>query len=197
MALSTFKGPVDSRAGFKINGTLITSTADEINALHSSAVSNADLVKLHAITSTAAEMSELHSSGVLSADLVKLHAVVSTAAQVDQREKNVRILLDPNGQVVYLPMPFASTVKKIYATIEGVLTTADEVITAKNNAGTGMTSGVITLVQAGSAAGNTYSVTPSANNTFTAGQNMRLDFDGGNATATTYVDICVVYSITG
>jgi len=40
----------------KINGTSMTSTATELNTLASSGVSNADLVKLHAITATAANL---------------------------------------------------------------------------------------------------------------------------------------------
>lgn len=49
--------------GLKLGGTLVTASAAEINTLHSSAVSNADLVKLHAVTSTAAELNIL--TGVL------------------------------------------------------------------------------------------------------------------------------------
>ncbi len=221
MALTTFKGPVDSTAGFKIGGVAIsasaaelnildgvtasaaelnildgvTSSAAELNILDGVTSSTAELNILDGVTASAAEISTLASSGITNADLVKVHAVVSTAAELDTIYLNASVKLGA-AVVAYVPIPEACTVNKIYATIDGILETADEVITTKNNAGTGLTSGVITLVQSASAAGNTYSVTPSANNTFTAGQNLRLDCNGGNTNAVTVVRVCIVASRT-
>lgn len=47
---------IPSASSFKIAGTSLTPTAAELNVLHSSGVTNADLVKLHAVGSTAAEI---------------------------------------------------------------------------------------------------------------------------------------------
>jgi hypothetical protein len=65
-------------------GTSVTSTAAEINTLALSGITNADLVKLHAVTASKDEINTLTSSGVSNADLVKLRAVTATAAEIDK-----------------------------------------------------------------------------------------------------------------
>lgn len=60
-----------------IGSTAITATGAEINTLHSSAVTNADLVKLHAVTASAVELNKLASSG---AKVPSGTQVVNTAA---------------------------------------------------------------------------------------------------------------------
>lgn len=47
-----------STRGLKLGSTVVTATAAELNTLASSAVSNADLVKLHAVTKTAAQLND-------------------------------------------------------------------------------------------------------------------------------------------
>lgn len=105
--------------------TDLTSTATEINQLHESNVTKADLVKLHGVTATAtelntlngitsttSELNQLHESGVVKADLVKLHAVTVTAPEINHLSgvtSNVQTQID--GKV-----DKTSTVKKIYAT---------------------------------------------------------------------------------
>lgn len=84
----------------------------------------------------------------------------------------------------HIVIPFACTVVRIYSVIMGVLTTGDEALTFENNAGTGLTAGVITITQSGSADGNIDSATPTANNTFTAGQKLTCAIGGENGTAT-------------
>ena len=61
----------------------ITSTALELSTLYLSGITNADLVRLHAITSSAAEMSTLAASGITNADLVKLHALTATYLEIN------------------------------------------------------------------------------------------------------------------
>ena len=81
-----------------------------------------------------------------------------------------------------IKMPYAGTVTEIY----GYLTKATVGATAgtcvsKNNAGTTITDGTITTTAGGDARGAAYSVTPSANNTFVAGD--ILTFTTATATA--------------
>jgi hypothetical protein len=82
--------------------------------------------------------------------------------------------------------PNAATVTKVRSFVTGALSGTDAgTITCQNNAGTGMTGGVITIPLS-SAVATENSVTPSANNTFTAGQKMQLvvakTTTGGTAT---------------
>ena len=64
-------------------GTSVTSSASEINTLASSGITNADLVKLHAVTASKDEINTLTSSGVSNADLVKLHAVTASKDEIN------------------------------------------------------------------------------------------------------------------
>jgi len=68
-----------------------------------------------------------------------------------------------------IKMPYAGTVSEIYAyAVKAIAATDNGTIVAKDNAGTTMTSGTITYT-ASDARGTAYTVTPSANNTFVAG----------------------------
>ena len=115
---------------------------------------------------------------------------------VQERYHHVTITLgtadDPEAFVVFHR---ACTVTKIYTAIDQALTTADEVLTFKNNAGTALTSGAITITQSGSAAGDVDSSTPTANNTFAAGEKMEIETDGANGAAAR-CDITVVAELT-
>lgn len=108
--------------------------------------------------------------------------VAMTAAELAQRTMVVPITLGTadNYDIV---IPYTGTVTNVYTVIDRALTTADETLTLQNNAGSGMTGGVITITQSGSAEGDIDSVTPTANNTFTAGQKMRIVIGGENGAA--------------
>jgi hypothetical protein len=86
------------------------------------------------------------------------------------------------AQVVYAVIPFACTVTKVSSVISNAFATANCIVTVANNAGSSM--GTITIATAGSAAGDIDTLSPSSNNTFTAGQTIRLTSDGGGTTAT-------------
>lgn len=77
---------------------------------------------------------------------------------------------------------YAGRVVKIWSVIEGVLTTADATLTAKIN-GVAITTGVITITQAGSAAGDIDTAVPTAANIVAVGDELSLTVGGGNATA--------------
>ncbi|MDQ2084700.1 hypothetical protein RA307_31350 [Xanthobacteraceae bacterium Astr-EGSB] len=77
----------------------------------------------------------------------------------------------------------AGRIVKIWSVTEGVLTTGDATLTAKIN-GVAVTDGVVTITQAGSAAGDKDSATPSAANVVAVGDDLSLTVGGTNATAT-------------
>lgn len=89
--------------------------------------------------------------------------------------------------------PIAGDISKIYSVLHGAITGADCGFTFEI-AGTAVTSGAITITQAGSAAGDVDSSTPSAAKTLTAGQAIEIISDGGstgavNATFTFIIDV--------
>ena len=87
---------------------------------------------------------------------------------------------------------FTGTITGIYACVGGTIGTGDGVITPKNNAGTTMTDGEITFTS-GDVTGTAETSTPTANNTFVAGDVLTFaasGSDGGNA------QICIDYTRT-
>lgn len=88
------------------------------------------------------------------------------------------------GANVYRVMsPVAGKVVNISSITEGVLTTGDATLTGKIG-GNAITNGVITITQAGSAAGDKDFAAPTAANTVAAGDELSLTVGGTNATAT-------------
>ena len=78
--------------------------------------------------------------------------------------------------------PVAGKITKVWSITEGVLTTGDATLTGRIGA-TLITNGVITIAQAGSAAGDVDSATPTANNVVVAGDGISFTVGGTNATA--------------
>lgn len=85
--------------------------------------------------------------------------------------------------VYYAVSPVAGRITAIRSITEGVLTTGDATLTSKIN-GTGVTGGVITITQSGSAAGDVDLAVPTAANAVTVGDKISLTVGGSNATAT-------------
>lgn len=83
---------------------------------------------------------------------------------------------------VYVVAPIAGTVSKIYSVLQGAITVADSVVTASIG-GVNLTNGSLTVAQSGSAAGDVDSCTPTANNTVSAGQAIKITTDGASTTA--------------
>jgi len=102
------------------------------------------------------------------AELNLLDGVLSTTAEIDQRALSWTMTLG-TANSDFIVIPYACTVTTIYTVITAAIATGDEVITFKNNAGSAMANGVLTIANAGSAAGDIDSVSPTTNNTFTAG----------------------------
>lgn len=82
---------------------------------------------------------------------------------------------------VYVPIPYAGTVKKITTVLQGSISTTDDTITVYNAAGASM--GTITVAVSGSAAGTVDTLSPSSNNTVSADSYIRLTSAGASASA--------------
>ncbi len=114
-----------------------------------------------------------------------------------------------NSRLVSLPVSFVTanqgtmtvyfnsdvTVNKVRALVTSALSGSDDgTITCKNNAGSSMSGGVVTLV-ASSPVASEATATPTTNNTFTSGQKMQLTVakttTGGAAT------VFIEYTVTG
>jgi hypothetical protein len=80
---------------------------------------------------------------------------------------------------VWVVSPIAGTIEKIYSVIDGAIATADCALTAEIG-GTLVTGSGITITQAGSAAGDVDSSTPSAANTVAAGEAIEIITDGAS-----------------
>lgn len=93
--------------------------------------------------------------------------------------------LDALDLKVYFPTGGAGKfiVKKVRSFLTVIITTADSVITVKDDEGTPATMGTLTITESGCAVGNEDSVdtSASANNVITAGGALTLSIDGGAA----------------
>jgi hypothetical protein len=94
----------------------------------------------------------------------------------------VRVATLVGANVYRVLSPFAGRVVKIWSVIEGVLTTGDATLTGKID-GVAITNGVITITQAGSAAGDKDTAVPTAANVVPVGGELSLTVGGSNATA--------------
>lgn len=86
----------------------------------------------------------------------------------------------------YVPN-FAGSITKIRSVLNGALATGDATLQAKIN-GTNVTNGLITATQSGSAAGDVDVATPTAANTFAAGDVISIT-GGGASTATATANV--------
>lgn len=91
-------------------------------------------------------------------------------------------LVGGNAQVKHVVSPVAGDIAQIYSVIEGALTTGNATLTA-DIGGVAVTTGVITITQAGSAAGDMDSVTPTAAKTVAAGSVIGITVGGANDAA--------------
>ena len=103
----------------------------------------------------------------------------------------VRIADISTAETIYVPIPVASTLVKVWSALSATIATADSVVTFSNHAGASM--GDLTIAFTGSAAKDVDSLTPSTNNTFTAGQVLTIANDGG---ATNTAPVILVIQLT-
>lgn len=103
-------------------------------------------------------------------------------------------LLGSGANAQYVVSPVTGTITKIYATTNAALTTGNGTITS-SIAGVAVTNGAVTLTQAASAAGSTFSASPSAANAVTAGTSVIKLLVGGTQAATTDGTVVIEYTL--
>lgn len=99
-------------------------------------------------------------------------------------------LVSANAEVKRVVSPVAGTIEKIYSTINGALTVGDATLTGKIGAAA-ITNGVVTITQAGSAAGDVDVATPTAARTVAVGDVISVTV-GGTQTAAKLADVTIL-----
>jgi hypothetical protein len=102
----------------------------------------------------------------------------SSIKQVNKKEFTYTIDTLNTAASYYWVCPYAGVISKVWSVIDGALTGANAVITFEI-ANVAVTNGTITITQAGSAAGDVDSCTPTAARTLSAGQALEIICDGG------------------
>ncbi len=118
-------------------------------------------------------------------------SITATAAELNETTLHLDIADGSADATYYLVSPHAGTISKIYTVTDGVVSTADITVTA-NIGVTAVTTGVVTIATAASAAGDVDSATPTAANVVTAGQAMNFVVAGGGAGGSPRVHLAVV-----
>lgn len=98
-------------------------------------------------------------------------------------------LVSSSADVIRIVSPVAGDIAKIYTVLDGALAVGDVTLTAKIGA-TPVTDGVVTITEAGSAAGDVDVATPSAAKTVAAGDVISLTM-GGTNTADVRADVTI------
>ena len=86
------------------------------------------------------------------------------------------------AESIFIPTPILGTVTKILVTLHGPITVANSTVTAKIN-GVAVSGSSITITQAGSAGGSTFTSSPTGSNTLSANNAIEIITDGGSSTA--------------
>lgn len=132
---------------------------------------------------TTASMSFVIDEDDMSSDLAtKIPTQQSVKKYVDDRAKvwrSVNVLLGA-VKTHYITIPTNCTLTRIDSVVFGTTATALETLTTKNHAGTGITGGVVSIAN-GAIAKEVDTASPSANNTFTAGEVLTIDVGGENS----------------
>jgi hypothetical protein len=84
-------------------------------------------------------------------------------------------------RTLYVPIPYACTLTAVTTALQAATATTDTILTFANNGGSSM--GTVTIAFSGAAAGDVDTLGPVTNNTFTAGQTLRITTDGGTSNA--------------
>ena len=136
--------------------------------------------------------SELEVDGTtVDKDTLAMTGVTATAAELNQQVLTMDVLSDTTTGDFYIIAPHAGTIDKIYTVLDAAIANANLTVTA-SIAGTPVTDGVVTITQAGSAAGDIDSVSPTAAKTITAGAAIKLVVAGGTTAGGDRVHIAIV-----
>lgn len=95
----------------------------------------------------------------------------------------------------YVVSPVAGNITRVDAVIDQLFTGSDTVVHLEID-GVAVTDGSVTFVQAGSAAGDVQSATPTSNNTLAAGSVISVVSDGGMTTSSCHAEISILVEVT-
>jgi hypothetical protein len=166
---STTKSPVGYVVALDTDGVWVR--------IHAPANANPSLALL-----VANDLSDVHSAATARANIAA-NKVALTA--------RVANLVGGDAKVYRVVSPVAGDIAKIYSILEGhALATGNATITASIN-GTPVTTGAITITQAGSAEGDIDNVTPSAAKTVAAGDAIELTVGGTNDNTAAFADVTI------
>lgn len=118
-------------------------------------------------------------------------AITATAAELNEMVLNLDIADGSADADYYVVSPHAGAISKIWTVTDGAVGTADITVTASIG-GSAVTNGVVTIATSGSAAGDVDSATPTAANTVTAGQAIKLAVAGGGSGGSPRVHVAIV-----
>ncbi|CAB4196195.1 hypothetical protein UFOVP1299_61 [uncultured Caudovirales phage] len=127
----------------------------------------------------------------IDANTLALTGLTATAVELNQYVLTLDIADGSAEGAYYLVCPHAGDIAKIYSVTDGAVGTADITITAAIGA-VAVTTGVVTIATAGSAAGDVDVATPTAARTVTAGQAINLTVTGGGAGGSPRIAVAVV-----
>ena len=107
---------------------------------------------------------------------------LDTTLPVPNRYCLVVVLTDVStASSEFVTVPFNSTFVSAYGVLQNGVSVADSIVTFEKNAAVSFGSSM-TVAQSGSAAGSVFSYTPSANQSMTAGQFIKVITDGASTT---------------
>ena len=95
---------------------------------------------------------------------------------------------------IFIPNPILGVISKIIVTLQGAITVADSIVTAKIN-GVLVTGSSNTIAFTASAGGSTFTSIPSGANTVSAGGVVEVITDGASTTAMPAI-VCIVMDVT-
>ena len=140
---------------------------------------------------TNAEVTEL--ATISETDFDALSQLAKTATELNQVALQLKIVDVSTAGQVYATIPWGCTLNSVSTVLNGAIAGGDAVLTVKNNAAS--SAGTITIANSGSAAGDKDSLEPGSNNTFSAGDLLEIETDGGS-TNTIAADITCLFTIT-
>lgn len=171
------------------SGTTISATADELNKLASVAAGTVSASKAVVVGANKNVDTLVIADGGLKLGSGAGTAVTATAAELNEFAVYLDIA-DGSADATYNPVtPHSGTITKVYASNDGVLSTADITVTL-----VGVTNGVVTIPQSTAQAGDVNSATPTANNTVTAGQAIDVAVAGGGSGGSPSLHVTIVIS---
>lgn len=116
------------------------------------------------------------------AELNILDGVTATAAELNEYSLTVDMTDISAGGSVWVAVPHAGAITKLYSVINGAITVGDATITLELG-GTEVTDSTLVIANSGSAAGIVDSSTPSALNVVAAGDAIEVISDAGSTDA--------------